>query len=235
MKIIACNWKMNGTNDQLSQILIELKKIKTDNRIIICPPFTGLYADFGNILYGAQNISEHKSGAYTGEISADMIAETGAEYVIVGHSERRQYFAETNEIIAQKTNRAIESGLTPIICVGEDLNEKETNQTFDVIKKCLDECLPADKNSDFIIAYEPRWAIGTGKTPTATDIESVHHFIADYLKKIGAENKPIIYGGGVNPDNATKITSISNVSGLLIGSASLKTDTLCPIILSVQN
>jgi triosephosphate isomerase len=225
-KIIAGNWKMNGDLTILMEMYNALENVQTENTIIICPPTTMLFVSCPkNVSIGAQDCSAHKSGAYTGEVSAAMIADMGAKYVIVGHSERRQYHFETNEIVREKAMRAIEAGLIPIICVGETLQDKEAGRTLEVIEKQVKESIP---DKDFIIAYEPVWAIGTGRVATADDIAPVHRHIA------AMSPMPILYGGSVKGSNAAEIMSIPNVGGVLVGGASLKPDDFLPIIKGIN-
>ena len=169
MKIIAGNWKMNGTRAALENMLHALRDIVTNNRVILCVPFTMLGAHSENVALGAQDVSTHDHGAFTGEVSAPMIADTGAKYVIVGHSERRMYHGETNDIVRHKAAAAIASGLTPIICVGETMDEKQAGKTMAIIESGVRESVPTDARN-VIVAYEPRWAIGAGLTPTAEEI-----------------------------------------------------------------
>jgi len=233
MKTIVGNWKMNGTKSAFEEMTKIISQINTTNRVVICPPFTLLYCETNGVATGAQDISTHDNGAYTGEISGQMIAQTGAKYVIVGHSERRLYHNETDEIVKQKATMAIQNKLIPIICVGETLTERESGKTEKVIKNMLEMGIPNTDNT-FMIAYEPRWAIGTGITPTPNEIEFVHNIIFEYLKNHNHETTSILYGGSVSPLNATMISEIPHVDGLLIGGASLKTDTFIPIIESVK-
>lgn len=232
MKIIVGNWKMNGNMQQKNKIIHTISETQTDNTVILCPPFTLLNGENHGVKIGAQDISNHENGAYTGDISAQMITDCGATYVIVGHSERRLYHNETNEIVHEKAEIAIKHNLIPIICVGETLDEKNAGKTTDVIKTMLEKCLP--QSGEFIVAYEPRWAIGTGKTPTAAEIESVHKLIFEHLKKNNKSSTPILYGGSVKPENADQISQIPHVDGLLIGGASLEIETFLPIIKSVK-
>jgi triosephosphate isomerase len=234
MKTIVGNWKMNGSRDKLGEMLADLSKIRTENRVVLCVPFTMLDMESGWIELGAQDVSNHKNGAYTGEVSAAMIAEVGAKYVIVGHSERRMYHDETNDIVRAKAQMALENGITPIICVGETMDEKRDGKTMDVIESCVRESVPDDVHRDIVIAYEPRWAIGAGITPTAQEIADAHRVIADTLAYMGLGGIPILYGASVNVANAADIVAIKNVDGLLIGSASLKSQDLIPIIESVK-
>lgn len=214
---------MNGTREMLNNMAAALRDVKTENQIIICPPFTLLgTGDWGLAKVGAQDCSIHNAGAYTGEISAQMIADTGAKYVIVGHSERRQYHGETNEIVRQKASAAIAAGLTPIICVGETLSQKENS--FEIITQQITESIP---DGDFIIAYEPVWAIGTGLTPTTDEIAAMHEHMR------GITTAKLLYGGSVKGTNAAEIMSIPNVDGVLVGGASLDPDNFVPIITAV--
>lgn len=232
MKFIIGNWKMNGNIEQKETMFKALKNVKTDNKVVICLPFTLLYDNKFKISVGAQDVSEHSNGAYTGDISAMMIKDMGAEYVIVGHSERRLYHAETNEIVKAKASAAIKNNLIPIICVGETAEEHNAGRTMSVVKKMVLESIP--ENGKYIIAYEPRWAIGKGVTPSEQEITSVHETIFKTLRGIHKENTPILYGGSVNQDNAANISNLTHVDGLLIGGASLKVETFLPIIKSVK-
>lgn len=233
MKIIAGNWKMNGSRDTLQNMALALKDVKTDNKVILCVPYTMLCVNAINFSLGAQDVSTHDKGAYTGEVSASMIAETGAKYVIVGHSERRQYHEETNSIVRQKASNALNAGLIPIICVGETMEEKQAGKTMAVIESGVRESVPNDADK-VIVAYEPRWAIGAGLTPTETEILEAHKLIADTLSSMGLSGTPILYGASVKASNAADIMSIQFVDGVLVGGASLKSDDFIPIITSVK-
>ena len=233
MKIIAGNWKMNGSRDTLQNMALALKDVKTDNKVILCVPYTMLCVNAINFSLGAQDVSTHDKGAYTGEVSASMIAETGAKYVIVGHSERRQYHEETNSIVRQKASNALNAGLIPIICVGETMEEKQAGKTMAVIESGVRESVPNDADK-VIVAYEPRWAIGAGLTPTETEILEAHKLIADTLSSMGLSGTPILYGASVKASNAADIMSIQFVDGVLVGGASLKSDGFIPIITSVK-
>ncbi len=233
MKIIAGNWKMNGSRDTLQNMALALKDVKTDNKVILCVPYTMLCVNAINFSLGAQDVSTHDKGAYTGEVSASMIAETGAKYVIVGHSERRQYHEETNSIVRQKASNALNAGLIPIICVGETMEEKQAGKTMAVIESGVRESVPNDAGK-VIVAYEPRWAIGAGLTPTETEILGAHKLIADTLSSMGLSGTPILYGASVKASNAADIMSIQFVDGVLVGGASLKSDDFIPIITSVK-
>lgn len=232
MKFIVGNWKMNGSMDEKETFLKALKNVKTNNNIIICMPFTLVYGNDHGITIGAQNISEYSNGAYTGDISGQMLKDADIKYVLVGHSERRQYHAETNAIVKAKANAAIKNGITPIICIGETADDKKAGRTMTVVKKMLLECIP--ENCKYIIAYEPRWAIGSGKTPTPEEIAAVFEMIHKALHQKGCENIALLYGGSVNSTNAKQFATIPHVDGLLVGNASLKSETFLPIIKSIN-
>ena len=232
MKIIVGNWKMNGNIKSKETMLRALKNLKTNNKIILCLPFTLLGGNNHNITIGAQDISQHPNGPYTGDISGKMIYENGAKYVIVGHSERRIYHHETNEIVKQKAIASIKNKLIPIICVGENWSDKKSGKTVSIIKKMLMESIP--ETGKYIIAYEPTWAIGTGKTPTPRDISIAVETILKTLNNIKHNNIKILYGGSVNAKNTMEILSVAHVDGLLVGGASLKVKTFLPIINSVK-
>ncbi len=234
MKIIAGNWKMNGTRQSLREMIDNVNKIHTKNNVILCVPFTLLGERSDIISFGAQDISTHVSGAFTGEVSGAMIAETGAKYVIVGHSERRMYHGETNDIVRAKAEMALDNGLTPIICVGETMDEKRAGKTFDVIEAGVRESVPSDTDDSIIIAYEPRWAIGAGLTPTYQEIADAHKVIADTLNYMGLGGTPVLYGASVKADNVADIVAIHNVDGVLIGGASLKPQEFITIIENVK-
>lgn len=225
---------MNGTSAAVREMVAALQNIDTANRVILCVPFTMLGAGSERVAIGAQDVSVHDHGAYTGEVSAKMIADTGAKYVIVGHSERRQYHNETNDIVRQKAAAALVAGLTPIICVGETMDEKQAGKTMDIIESGVRESVPSDVNGDIIIAYEPRWAIGAGLTPTPDEIATAHKLIADTLADMGLDGTPVLYGASVKGSNAAEIMSVPNVDGVLVGGASLKPDDFIPIITSVK-
>ncbi len=234
MKIIAGNWKMNGTRASLATMLGALQDIDTTNTIVLCVPYTMLGAESGNVNLGAQDISAYAKGAYTGEVSGAMISDTGAKYVIVGHSERRAYHNETNETVREKAAAALANGLTPIICVGETMDEKQAGQTMHIIESGVRESIPENITSNIIVAYEPRWAIGAGLTPTDEEIAAAHTLIADTLKSMGHAGTPVLYGASVKGSNAAAIMSIANVNGVLVGGAALTADDFIPIINSVK-
>ncbi len=247
-KIIAANWKMNEDYDQgikLFSTVINLMddEITGDQQVIVCPPFIHLHSlaelskNHLQISIGAQNAHQAESGAYTGEISARMIRSTGAEYVILGHSERRLYFNETNELIAKKIDTALLNTLNIICCVGESKKEREAGQQFEVLKKQLTEGLFHLDEMQFAhltIAYEPIWAIGTGVTATAAQAQEIHQFIRQqintrYNEQI-ADNIILLYGGSCNPKNAVELFYQKDIDGGLIGGASLKARDFVDII-----
>ena len=245
-KVIAGNWKMNSdlaeTQNLISKLSNGLSKEKTNCDVIVCPPFTSLMEASSllkntSIKLGAQNLYYEDSGAYTGEVSASMLKSVGCEYVILGHSERRTIFNETDEVINKKIKKALESGLKPIFCLGETLEQREKNVTIDVIKKQLTVGLNdiSEKNlSNIIIAYEPVWAIGTGRNATPEQAEDVHKFIRSWIKDKysanAAENLIIQYGGSVKPDNAKELLSQKDIDGALVGGACLKAESFIAII-----
>ncbi len=244
--IVAGNWKMNTTLPEGLQLAKEvndaLKGIDAKCDVIICVPFTHLAPINGvidqNILgLGAENCADHTSGAYTGEVSAPMVASTGATYVILGHSERRQYYGETSETLKEKVNLALANGLTPIFCIGEVLEEREAGKHFDVVNAQIEEALfdlSAEDFSKLILAYEPVWAIGTGKTATDDQAQEIHAYIRSVIEgKYGkevAENTSILYGGSCKPSNAKALFAKPDVDGGLIGGASLKADSFMGIV-----
>ena len=235
-KIVAGNWKMNTTPAEGVELLkgvIAMKgEVSPSVDFIVAPPFTHLseivkVAKGSGIAVGAQNCAAEAKGAYTGEVSAKMIASLGVDYVILGHSERRQYYGETSETLNKKMVQAYENNLIPIYCVGEKLEERESGKHFDVIRAQIEEVvfnLTPEQFSKLIIAYEPVWAIGTGKTATADQAQEVHAFIRKVLAdKFGAAaaDTVILYGGSCKPTNAAEIFSKEDVDGGLIGGAAL--------------
>ena len=236
--IVAGNWKMNTTLPEgvalAKEVNEALKGIDAKCDVIICTPFTHLASvaaviDQNKLGLGAENCADHVKGAYTGEVSAPMVASTGATYVILGHSERRQYYGETSEILKTKVDLALAEGLTPIFCIGEKLEERDNGTYNEVVTKQIEEALFHLTPEDFgklILAYEPVWAIGTGKTATAEQAEDMHAHIRGVIeKKYGkavAENCSILYGGSCKPSNAKEIFSKPDVDGGLIGGAALK-------------
>ena len=247
--VIAGNWKMNMTPSEAEKLINELKPMvagKDGCDVVICVPFvdiaTAVNATKGtNIKVGAQNVHFKKNGAYTGEISADMLKECGVEYVVIGHSERRQYFGETDETVNLRLKAALEAGITPILCVGEVLTEREQDVTAEVVASQTKIALldvDADAVKNVIIAYEPVWAIGTGKTATSDQADEVCGIIRNVLSaKYGkdvAEAVTIQYGGSMKPDNAAELLSKYHVDGGLIGGASLKAADFTAIVDAAQ-
>jgi triosephosphate isomerase len=233
--LVAGNWKMNGTRDSLDQIkaIAQGVMVPLSEKVeaLICPPATLLYvatalATDSPLAIGAQDCHQAQSGAHTGDISAEMIADCYGTYVIVGHSERRIDHAETDHMVRAKAQAAHQTDLTAIVCIGETGDERDAYQTLDILKRQLSGSLPDEATAEnTVIAYEPVWAIGTGLTPTAKDVEIVHAFIRDELVlRFGDEGKGmrILYGGSVKPANARELLAVDNVDGALIGGASLK-------------
>lgn len=245
-KIVAGNWKMNTTLQEGVALAKEVNEALKDATpkcdVVIAVPFTHLASinaviDQNKLGLGAENCADHKSGAYTGEVSAPMVASTGATYVILGHSERRQYYGETSEILKEKVALALENNLTPIFCIGEVLEERENGTYHDVVKKQIEEALFNLSAEDFckiILAYEPVWAIGTGKTATDEQAEDMHAYIrsviADRYGKEVAENTSILYGGSCKPSNAAQLFAKPDVDGGLIGGASLDAASFMGIV-----
>ncbi|MCH5247398.1 MAG: triose-phosphate isomerase [Muribaculaceae bacterium] len=245
-KIVAGNWKMNTTLQEgvgLAKDVNEaLKKVQPKCDVVICVPFTHLapvndVIDQSKLGLGAENCADHDKGAYTGEVSAPMVASTGATYVILGHSERRQYYGETSDTLKTKVNLALQNNLTPIFCIGEVLEQRENGTYLDVVKSQIEEALfglSADDFSKLILAYEPVWAIGTGKTATDDQAQEMHAFIRDviekqYGKKV-SENISILYGGSCKPSNAAGLFAKPDVDGGLIGGASLDAESFMGIV-----
>lgn len=244
-KIVAGNWKMNTTLQEgvalAKEVNDALKAVSPKCDVVICVPFTHL-ASVKNVIdanlgLGAENCADHKSGAYTGEVSAAMVASTGANYVILGHSERRQYYGETSETLKEKVALAFENNLTPIFCIGEVLEERENGTYFDVVKSQIEDALFHLSAEDFgkiILAYEPVWAIGTGKTATDDQAEEMHAFIRKTITgKYGetvADNTSILYGGSCKPSNAQALFAKPNVDGGLIGGAALQAESFMGIV-----
>ncbi|MFY9116051.1 MAG: triose-phosphate isomerase [Bacteroidales bacterium] len=237
-KIVAGNWKMNTSvaeGVQLArEVLAGAAQIPERVQVILAPPFTHLYPiaqlleGQSRIALAAQNCAEEAKGAYTGEVSAGMLASVPCSYVILGHSERRMYYGETDETLWNKLCQALANGLRPIFCVGELLEEREANQHFQVVASQLKHVIGQLQQDDFekiIIAYEPVWAIGTGKTATSDQAQEMHAFIRSFLAGTfgrATEKTPILYGGSCNPSNAKELFSQPDIDGGLIGGASLK-------------
>ncbi|MBD3403103.1 triose-phosphate isomerase [candidate division GN15 bacterium] len=243
-QIVAGNWKMNGTIPETENLIKQLLAGDSKNEratVLVCPPFISLQAaakalEGSHIKLGGQDMSEHEKGAYTGEISASMLLTVGASHVILGHSERRQYHAESDDLVNRKAKAALAAGLTPIICVGESLEQREAGQTEDVVGRQMRGCLNGlgpDDLKKIVVAYEPVWAIGTGKTATPEQAQEVHAFIRDLVKDIdtsAGEDLPILYGGSVKPNNAKELMAQPDIDGSLVGGASLKADDFIAII-----
>lgn len=242
--IIAGNWKMNKTAKEAVELINELKPLvaKSKPEVVVCVPYTDLWAvaeaiKGSKIKLGAENVAWADTGAFTGEISADMLKEIGVEYVIIGHSERRQYFGETDESVNARLVQALKKDLKPIVCVGETLVEREKNRTKKVLKKQVLEGFKGLNAEDFqniVIAYEPVWAIGTGKTATAEDANKTIGFIRSLVKKTWgnevAKSLRIQYGGSMKPSNAKELMAMRNIDGGLIGGAALKAEDFAGIV-----
>lgn len=251
-KIVAGNWKMNKTLDAglqlIDEIIKENEKQSADKVLkIIAPPFIHLASIAGKLKsvngfeVASQNCHHISSGAFTGEVSAEMIASTGSKYVIIGHSERRLYFGESNDLLAQKVNIALTNNLIPIFCIGENLAERNANKHFETVQKQLSEALFHLFASDFsklIIAYEPVWAIGTGLTASTIQAQAMHkHIRSEINKKYGKEVSSaisILYGGSCNAQNAKDLFACADVDGGLIGGASLKASDFIAIVNSFE-
>jgi len=243
--IIAGNWKMNKTIGEAIELANGLKRGLYDVTtldIVICTPFTAL-SEVNEVITGSnidlsgQDLFWEEKGAYTGEVSAKMLKDAGCKYVIIGHSERRKYFNETNETVNKKVKTALKAGLLPIVCVGERLEERETGKTFDVVKDHIENSLKDISKDDMLkvtIAYEPVWAIGTGKTASPDQAEEVHKFIRELLVKLFGKNCASVlriqYGGSVTPENIEGLIKMDNIDGALVGGASLKIDSFSSIV-----
>jgi len=246
-KIVAGNWKMNISLTEGQDLFSEIKKlvreeVKGNQGIVVCPPFIHIsslaqsLAD-DSLAIGAQNCHQSDSGAFTGEVSASMLASAGASYVIIGHSERRLYFAESNVQLAQKLDVVLKNGILPIFCIGETLEQRNDGSYFDVIKSQLAEAAFHLQEADFaklVIAYEPVWAIGTGLTASPEQAQEIHSYIrkliAEKYNPSLASNLTILYGGSCNPKNASELFAQPDIDGGLIGGASLKARDFVEII-----
>ena len=233
-KIIVANWKLNGSNDFLEAYFEELdsKNLRLNVCGVICPPtayIQNCYSKLHSLYLGAQDCSKFKEGAYTGEISASMLKENNCKFCIVGHSERRQVFKENNEDIKIKAAQLLDEKIVPIICIGETLEQKKMNKTHEVLKEQVINSLPQNSSKEsVVIAYEPIWAIGTGMTPTLDEINNIHKYLKKDIKEI--EGYKLLYGGSVNPKNASDIMNLEYVDGVLVGGASLKADQFSQIL-----
>ncbi|MBP5327574.1 MAG: triose-phosphate isomerase [Bacteroidales bacterium] len=248
--IVAGNWKMNKSfeeaDDLVNDIMTKLEEneLGENTLMILCPPFPYLEMcqDYSNDSYfaiGAQNVNDNEKGAYTGEVSASMLSSMEIEYCIVGHSERRAYYGETDAIVARKVDRLLENEIRPIVCCGEVLEEREAGKQFEVVSRQIKDGLfhlDAEKFGQIIIAYEPVWAIGTGKTATPEQAQEIHAFIRNLIaEKYGkevADNTSILYGGSCKPSNARELFANPDVDGGLIGGASLQADDFINIAMS---
>lgn len=243
--LIAGNWKMNTTPSESVDLITEISSLvgqQSQVQVCVCPPFTSLHkasslVEQSQVQLGAQNMSAEPSGAYTGEISAEMLRDLYVNYVILGHSERRQYFGETNESINLKVLAAVQNNLKPIYCIGETLVEREENRTLDVVKAQVIEGLanfPLAEVENLVLAYEPVWAIGTGKTATDEMAQEVHAYVrgllTDLFGDISGSSIRILYGGSMKPENASGLLSQPDVDGGLIGGASLNAKSFCSIV-----
>lgn len=243
--LIAGNWKMYKISSEAVELATGLTRDLVDfvsAEVVICPPFTSLSSVFDVIMdteikLGAQDISWEKEGAYTGAISSLMLKDCGCEFVIIGHSERRKYFSETDEMVNKKIKAALDVGLTPIVCVGETLEEREANKTIAVIEKQLKDGFKdlTDKEiMSLVIAYEPVWAIGTGKTATPAQAQEVHKFIRTWIENnvspAAAVPLRILYGGSVKPENITELMEEEDIDGALVGGASLQKQSFVQIV-----
>ena len=236
---VVANWKMNKTLAEAAVFVQEIRSVEGTN-VVVCPPIQLLYPvqllveqQGKAVSVGAQNVHHKEFGAYTGETSAQMVKDIGCEYVIIGHSERRQYSNECDVLINKKVKSAIDVNITPIICIGETLDEKNSGQTERVLTKQLVGALQNIESSSFLIAYEPVWAIGTGQSATAEQAQATHQYIRAVLQEIvgsKADSISILYGGSVNESNAKEYASQADIDGVLVGGASLKVQTFEPII-----
>lgn len=241
-KIIAANWKMNGSlkaNQFLVEQLLVNRAPSIDCRVVLCVP--SIYIPQVSKLVegtwlqvGAQDISLHESGAYTGEVSASMLQDFGVHYALVGHSERRQHHSESDKVIAAKVQRALAAGITPIICVGETLSERESGMTQEVVKRQMASVIQLNGHciSEVVVAYEPVWAIGTGLTASPAQAQEVHSMLRTQLMAASAKaaSIPLLYGGSMNPTNASQLLAQQDINGGLVGGASLKASDFFSII-----
>lgn len=239
--LVVANWKMNGDLALANAMASTLADIQTPHEILICPPVIFLHSFPSSAVFqlGAQNVSSETAGPFTGEISADMLRAAGVKYVIIGHSERRCLFGETDDVVLKKANAAIACGLTPILCFGETLEERQQEKTAQVLAKHLDAVYSAqpDLLGKTVIGYEPYWAIGTGLTATPEQAQEVHAFIRQHIAKINSEaaqSMRIIYGGSVNAENCSALFGQPDIDGGLVGGASLKPNEFAAICLTAK-
>ena len=240
--IVAGNWKMNASKDSVDNLIKDLLTGMDGitSEVLVCAPFpylaqVELLIQGSKVMLGAQNLNTNASGAYTGEVSADMIKDFGARHVIVGHSERRSLYGETSAMVAEKTKAALNAGLTPLLCIGESIEQRDSGNTEAVIEKQLSaviELVGIEAFNQIIIAYEPVWAIGTGVTATPEQAQEAHLFIRSLLAKNDesvAQKTPILYGGSMNASNASELISCADIDGGLIGGAALKAEDFLQI------
>ena len=246
--IVAGNWKMNTIVPEgleLAKAVLEKSKdVPANVELVVAPPFTHLVSvaqalKGSRIAVSAQNCADQEKGAFTGEVSADMLVSAGCAYTILGHSERRQYYGETDEKLVKKVRLALDKGLKVILCVGENLDEREAGKHFDVVRSQIENVLfhfSAEELAKIVIAYEPVWAIGTGKTATAEQAEEIHRCIRNIIEEkfgpVVADNMTILYGGSCKPSNAKELFACPDIDGGLIGGAALKADDFIGIALS---
>jgi triosephosphate isomerase len=243
--LIAGNWKMNNNSAESVELVSKLREMVSDVEkveVVVAPPYTALSSvaaaiKDSNIFLSAQNIFWEERGAFTGEVSPSMLKDIGCKYTIIGHSERRQFFRETNQTVNKRLKAALKASLTSIACIGETLEEREAGKTLAVVEQQIREGLnglSSDEMEKVVIAYEPVWAIGTGKTATPDQAQEVHHFIRGMIAKIFgekvAENTRILYGGSVKPDNIDQLMAQKDIDGALVGGASLKADSFARIV-----
>jgi triosephosphate isomerase len=238
---MAANWKMNKvtseTREFIARFFPEVKSV-SDVDIVLAPPFTSLaqaaeMINHTNIMLAAQDVFYEEKGAYTGEISPPMLTDVGCKFVIIGHSERRQYFRETDEIVNRKIKTAQKGGLGIIFCLGESLEEREAGKTFDILEREMNQGLDGTNIENIVVAYEPIWAIGTGKTATPEQAQEVHAFVREKLRiKYGNKSGDIriIYGGSVTPENVDSLMACADLDGALVGGASLKVESFVRIV-----
>lgn len=235
LPLVIANWKLNGDKALLNELSTNLSSLdEAQVETVICPPYVYLNEDTQGVKKGAQDVASQESGAFTGEVSGKMLRDVGCQYVIIGHSERRALFGDSDEIVAEKVKATLNAGLIPVICIGETDQQREADETLDVIsqqvKAVLDQ-LPSYSDS-LVFAYEPVWAIGTGKTASVEQAEEVHAYIRQVLTGYNqqmAEETRILYGGSVKPENSEELFSSDNIDGGLIGGASLDVDSFMAI------
>jgi len=242
--LIAGNWKMFKTIPEAVSLATEIRNgaDRPEVEVLVAPPFTALAAvaealDGSTVRLAGQNMHFEKEGAFTGEVAPSMLKDAGCSHVILGHSERRQYFGETDEGVAKKTKVALDNGLVPIACVGETLAEREAGKTMEVVGRQMDavlKALTADEAGQIVVAYEPVWAIGTGKVATPEQAQEVHAFIRVRIREVHgvvvADGLRILYGGSVKPDNVAGLMALADVDGALVGGASLKADSFLKLV-----